>query len=183
MILKKIKLLIQKKFLWLMHRVNYKYYAKHYPLYLQSMGVKFSGDLSKTGFIAGSVKFDSVAYAKHIEVGENTTISANVLILVHDYSIGSAIRSIRPVTKGAMPHFIKDVKIGNNVFIGARSIILPGTTIGDNVIIGAGSVVKGNIPEGVIIAGNPAKILKTTEEYARIHLELGDFIGELPEEE
>lgn len=165
-----------------MHRLNYKYYLKHYPFYLKKMGVRFSGDIKNTGFIASSVKFDSVAYANKIEIGENTIISGSVLILVHDYSIATAIRTIAPVKKGALPHFLKEVKIGNNCFIGIRSIILPGTTIGDNTIIGAGSVVKGNIPSGVIVAGNPAKIIKSIEDYAKYHIEQNDFLGEIPKE-
>ena len=52
------------------------------------------------------------------------------------------------------------MKIGNNVFIGMNTTILKGTTIGDNVIIGAGSVVTKNIPAGVIVAGNPAKVIR-----------------------
>lgn len=180
--IKKVLLASELAFLKIMQRVRYKYYIKHFPRHLRRRGVKFSGDIDKTGFIAPSVKFDSLAYSEYIEIGEETTISTNVFFLVHDYSIGSAIRSIRPITKGAMPHFLKGIKVGNNVFIGARSIILPGTTIGDNTIIGAGSVVKGNIPAGVIVAGNPAKIIKTTEEYAKQHIEKGDFEGVLPEE-
>lgn len=178
---KKARLYVDLKFLNVMHRLNYKYYAKHFPLYLQRMGVNFSGDISKTGFIASTVQFDSVAYANRITIGEQTTISTGVYFLVHDYSIGTAIRSIRPTTPGDMPRFLSTIKIGNNCFIGARSIILPGTTIGDNTIVGAGSVVKGNIPSGVIVAGNPARVIKTTEEYARLHLEKGDFVGVLPE--
>ncbi len=180
-IFKKIRLLFDLMVLNVMVRVNYKYYAKHFPRYLQRMGVQFSGDISKTGHISSDTRFDSVAYANRITIGEQTTISTGVLILVHDYSIGTAIRSIRPTTPGDMPRFLREVKIGNNCFIGAHTIILPGTTIGDNTIIGAGSVVKGNIPPGVIVAGNPARIIKTTEEYARYHLEKGDFIGTLPE--
>ena len=182
MFLRKIFLILNLNFLKIMHVLNYKYYLKHFPLYLKRLGVRFSGDISKTGFISNTVRFDSVAYAKYIELGENTIISANVLILVHDYSIGTAISTVRPVTKGALPHFLKEVKIGNNCFIGARSIILPGTTIGNNTIVGAGAVVKGNIPSGVIVAGNPAKVIKTTEEYARYHMEKGDFRGKLPEQ-
>ena len=178
---KKAVLFFNLMFLKVMHRLNYKYYLKHFPLYLKRMGVKFSGDIANTGFIASTVKFDSVAYAHHIEIGENTTISGSVLFLVHDYSIGTAIRSVRPIVKGSMPHFLKDIKVGNNCFIGIRSIILPGTTIGDNTIIGAGSVVKGNIPSGVVVAGNPARIVKTTEEYANAHIEKGDFWGPLPD--
>ena len=180
-VFKKVGLFLNLKFLKMMQRLNYKYYAKHYPLHLKRMGIQFSGDISKTGFIATSVHFDSLAYANRITIGEQTTISAGVFILVHDYSVGTAIRSIRPITPGDMPRILSEVKIGNNCFIGARTIILPGTTIGDNTIIGAGSVVKGNIPAGVIVAGNPARIIKTTEEYARLHLEKGDFEGVLPE--
>ena len=182
MLIKKIGLFFNLKFLKIMQRVNYKYYLKHYPLYLKKMGVNFTGDISNTGFIASNVKFDSVAYANRISIGENTIISGGVTFLVHDYSIATAIRTVRPVKKGALPHFLKDIKVGNNCFIGMRSIILPGTTIGDNTIIGAGSVVKGNIPSGVIVAGNPAKVIKTTEEYAKHHLEKMDFIGKLPEQ-
>lgn len=54
----------------------------------------------------------------------------------------------------------KPVQIGNDVWVGGGSIILPGVTIGNNVIVGAGSVVKKNIPDNVIVAGNPAKIIK-----------------------
>lgn len=180
---KKVFLLLELKFLKLMQRINYKYFKKHYPYFLKKMGVRFSGDIDKTGFIATNVTFDSLAYAHMIEVGEETIISSGVFILVHDYSIATAIRTVTPVTTGALPHFLKGVKIGNNVFIGARAIILPGTTIGDNTIIGAGSVVKGNIPSGVVVAGNPARVVKQIEDYAKMHLEAKDFIGKLPEME
>ena len=51
------------------------------------------------------------------------------------------------------------IEIGNNVFIGSRSIILPNTFIGDNVIIGAGSIVRGHIQSGGVYAGSPAKCI------------------------
>ena len=53
-----------------------------------------------------------------------------------------------------------EVKIGNNVFIGANTIVLKGVTIGDRSIIGAGSVVTKNIPEDEIWGGNPAKFIR-----------------------
>lgn len=56
------------------------------------------------------------------------------------------------------------IVIGNDVFIGARSIILKGVTIGDAAIIGAGSVVTKDVPAGAIAAGNPAKIVRTVTE-------------------
>ena len=50
--------------------------------------------------------------------------------------------------------------IGNDVWIGGNVAILPGVTIGDNVVIGAGTVVNKNVPDNVVIAGNPFKIIK-----------------------
>lgn len=61
---------------------------------------------------------------------------------------------------------MKEIHIGNNCFIGARSFILPGTTIGNNCIVGAGSVVSGNVPDDSVIAGNPAVIICRTSEWA-----------------
>ena len=55
---------------------------------------------------------------------------------------------------------IGKITIGNKVFIGAGSIILPGATIGDNSVIAAGSVVTKDVPENVVVGGNPAKIIK-----------------------
>jgi len=61
----------------------------------------------------------------------------------------------------------KNVRIGNNVFIGQKSIILCGSIIGDNTIIGAGSVVTGIVEGNSVYAGNPAKKIMTIEEYAQ----------------
>lgn len=58
-------------------------------------------------------------------------------------------------------HTEKDVFIGNNVWIAARSIILPGVKIQDNSIVAAGSVVTKDVPEGVIVAGNPARVIRS----------------------
>ena len=57
------------------------------------------------------------------------------------------------------------VSIGDNCFIGARVTILPGVKIGNNVIVGAGSVVKGEIPDNSVIFGNPAKVVAQTSEW------------------
>lgn len=54
--------------------------------------------------------------------------------------------------------------LGRNVFIGCNCIILKGTKLGDNCIVGAGSVVHGEFPEGCVLAGNPARIIKKVEE-------------------
>lgn len=99
-----------------------------------------------------------------IQIGNDVTFSGYVRILAHDAS------SLHISTMGeGKNEYVKlgKVKIGNNVFIGANSIILPGVNIGDNSIIGAGSVVTKNIPENVVVAGNPARIISTTTEYAK----------------
>lgn len=57
------------------------------------------------------------------------------------------------------------ISVGDNVYIGMRSIILPGAVIGDDVLIGAGSVVSGNIPSGVVAAGVPCGPIKTLAQY------------------
>jgi acetyltransferase-like isoleucine patch superfamily enzyme len=64
-----------------------------------------------------------------------------------------------------------DTRIGEDCFIGARSIILPGVTIGDNCVVGSGSVVTKDVPTGSIVAGNPAQIIRSgikTLEFGRL---------------
>ena len=69
------------------------------------------------------------------------------------------------------------VKIGDNVFIGAGSIILPNVTIGNNVILGAGSVISKNIPSNSVYAGNPVKFICPLHEY---HAKNDDLIKTRP---
>ena len=66
--------------------------------------------------------------------------------------------AICPIDSISIPS--ANVKIGNNVFAGANSTILPGVKIGDGAVIGAGAVVVKDIPEGAVAGGNPAKVLK-----------------------
>ncbi|MBQ9475151.1 MAG: acyltransferase [Bacteroidales bacterium] len=90
-----------------------------------------------------------------IEIGDDVTLAPRVHILAHDAST----KTFLDYTK------IGKVTIGSRVFIGAASIVLPGVEIGDDCIIGAGSVVSKSIPKGSVAAGNPAKVLCSTEEY------------------
>ena len=115
-------------------------------------GVQFEG---KPRFIHPNVVLDAT---DKIILGENIVISTGVLILTHDYSFTTGLIAVneQPETDIAI---VQEVRIGKDCFIGANSIILPGTKIGSNVIIGAGSVVKGIISDYSIVAGNPAKII------------------------
>ena len=90
-----------------------------------------------------------------ISVGDDVTLAPRVHLLAHDAStkILTGYTRIAPLT------------IGNKVFIGANTTVLPGVTIGDNVIIGANSTVTKDIPSGSVYAGNPAKYICSLEDY------------------
>ena len=95
-----------------------------------------------------------------LRIGNYCKITSGVTILAHDYS-----RSVTRLFFGENVGGSAPVTIGDNCFLGMNSIILMGTKIGNNCIVGAGSVVKGNFPNNVIIAGNPAKIIYTLDEF------------------
>lgn len=90
-----------------------------------------------------------------IEIGDDVTLAPRVQIIAHDAST----KKFLGYTK------IGRVIIGNRVFIGASTVILPSVTIGDDVIIGANSTVTGDLPSGVVAAGNPARVMCTTNDY------------------
>lgn len=69
---------------------------------------------------------------------------------------------------------VKPIIVGDNVFIGYGSIILPGTKIGNNVVVGARSVVSGVIPDNVVVAGTPARIIKDLSAYKTKMMRFGE---------
>ena len=91
-----------------------------------------------------------------IKIGNNVTLAPCVHILAHDASTGHYLNGLVRIGR---------VSIGNNVFIGAGSIILPDVTIGDNVIIGAGSTVTKDIPSNTVAVGNPARMVSSLGEF------------------
>ncbi len=94
---------------------------------------------------------------KSISIGDNTLIGANTKIFDNDFHPADPVERL---ADDGTQIAAKAVVIGTNVFIGCNCIILKGTEIGDNSVVGAGSVVGGQFPANVIIAGNPAGIVR-----------------------
>ena len=90
-----------------------------------------------------------------IEIGDNVTMAPRVHILCHDAST----KIFLGYTK------IGRVSIGDNVFIGAESVVLPDVKIGNNVVIGANSTVTHDIPENSVAVGSPARVISSLDEY------------------
>lgn len=164
---------ILKRFYKLLYQLNPEAYKRKYPKFLREIGIDISENYYATrhGFIAPNVVFDANDYSM-ITIGDATTISTDVVFLTHDYSISKGLKLIDSKLSG---RFLKPIRIGSNCFIGMRSILLPGTVLGDHVIVGAGSIVKGVFPDNVVICGNPARIICTTEEWAKRHYDIQDY--------
>lgn len=93
-----------------------------------------------------------------VKIGDNCQFAPNVAI----YTAG---HPIHPVSRNSQYEYGISVTIGDNVWIGGNSVIVPGVHIGSNTVIGAGSVVTKDIPDWVIAAGNPCRVIrKITEE-------------------
>lgn len=95
------------------------------------------------------------SHCYHITIGDNVILAPRVHILAHDSSFGLYTGKTRAA----------NVMIGNDVFVGAGSIILPGVHIGSRVIIGAGSIVTKDIPANSVAAGNPARVICDIDAY------------------
>ena len=97
-----------------------------------------------------------------ITLGNNVTIASDVRFITHDGAIGV----LRCNEDYKDKDLLAPIVVGNNVFIGIRSIILPGVHIGDNVIIGAHSLVVKDIPNDTVAAGSPAKPICTIKQFS-----------------
>lgn len=115
----------------------------------KSQGVKFEG---APEYIHTDAYLDP---SGGLYIESEVVISTRTIVLTHDWSF---LKRHQKEGYGAY----HSVRIGNNTFVGAGAIILPGTVIGKFCIIGAGAVVKGNIDDYSIMIGNPAKRIGDT---------------------
>ncbi len=110
-------------------------------------------------------------FGKNVYANFNLTLVDDTDIFVGDsvmfgpnVTVATAGHPIDPALRLKVGQFNIPVRIGNNVWIGANSVILPGITIGDNSVIGAGSIVTKDIPKNVVAVGNPCRVLRPISE-------------------
>lgn len=132
------------------------------------------GTVGSTVYVEPSFRCD---YGYNIHLGENFYANFDCVFLdvseirigdnclmgpsVHIYTAGHPL-NVEERISGA--EFGKPVTIGSNVWIGGRVVINPGITIGNNAVIASGSVVTRDVPDNVVVGGNPARIIKAVEE-------------------
>jgi acetyltransferase-like isoleucine patch superfamily enzyme len=102
-------------------------------------------EIHSTARISMKAKLDKNINPRGVYIGKYSWVTYNVVILAHDHTRGLKV----------------DTFIGDRCFIGINSIILPGIHLGNEVVVAAGSVVTKDIPGNCMVAGNPAKIIKT----------------------
>lgn len=107
-------------------------------------------DIGQNVVIARTALLDKNVNPRGIHIGDNTWVLRESVILAHDHSRGEDGRSK-----------LFDTIIGKNCIIGVRAMVMPGVTIGDHSVVAAGAVVTKSCPPHSMIAGNPAKIIKS----------------------
>ena len=160
---------------------------KTYVKYLKKHGMDIQG---MPNYFFSDVCFDGKDYG-YIHIGNNVTISRGVLFLTHDYSMFTVFAQgnsgmdipdaeiLKQQSDKDRLSIFRHIHVEENCFIGARVTLLPGAHIGRNSIVGAGAVVKGKIPEGSIVIGNPARVIGKTDEWLQKKAELLKEKGEL----
>lgn len=98
-----------------------------------------------------------------VTIGEKCLFAAGVSFFTHDGGV-SVINNLCMTGEVKMDKMAR-ITVGDNVYIGANAMIMPGVTIGSNCIIGAGAIVSRNIPDNCVAVGAPARPIKTLEQY------------------
>ncbi len=129
------------------------------------------GQVADTVYIEPNLRFD---YGYNITVGKDFYANFDCILLdicpitfgdncmlAPNVQIYTASHPLDPIERNSGYENGAPVTIGNNVWLGGGCVILPGVTLGDNVVVGAGSVVTKSFPDNVVLAGNPASVIKT----------------------
>ena len=120
----------------------YKIVTRLYPWFLKTA---YGMDIGQDVIISRSAKLDRAINPRGIHIGEGTWILTEAMVLSHDHCRGLKA----------------DTHIGENCVIGVRSMVMPGVSIGDSCIVAVCSVVTKDVPSHCVVAGNPAKVIKT----------------------
>ena len=138
-------------------RIVYRLRGDHTTEQLIAMGMKVGKNFKR---LVGVIL--DPAHCWLIEIGDNVTLAPRVHILAHDASTCQYLGYAK----------IGKVIIGNNVFIGAETVVLPNVRKGDNVVVGANSTVTRDLEGGYVYVGNPAKKLCSIEEFIKKNSDL-----------
>lgn len=150
--------LLRLSVLCILERVNQKLYMQFYVFLLRLVGVRVNG-IPK--YISREVYFDGSDYSL-IEIGENSVISRGVIFLTHDYSYNVVLAAQGNISYIGDHEHVKlgSIRIAENSFIGANSLLLPGVSVGAFTIVGAMSLVSKDLPDRSVCAGVPCRVLK-----------------------
>jgi acetyltransferase-like isoleucine patch superfamily enzyme len=133
-----------------------EFHAKLNPLgYARSIGVTLGDNVHFYGMPSGM--FGTEPWL--ITIGNNVHITSGCAFITHDGGT-LILRKEVPDLEWTAP-----IKVGNDVYIGMRTLIMPGVNIGNRVIIGAGSIVTRDIPDNSVAVGVPARVIKTVDTY------------------
>lgn len=131
------------------------------------------GSTGENVYMEPNIRFD---YGYNTYVGENffANFDCTILdvcevrfgdncLLAPGVQIYTATHPLNPTERNSGKEYAKPISIGNNVWIGGSAIINPGVTIGNNVVIASGAVVTKDVPDNVVVGGNPARVIKQIE--------------------
>ena len=142
--------------------IDHRWYMKLYVIFLRKLGYNLVGT---PRYISGKTRIDGTDPSL-VTIGDDVVISSDVRILTHDFSVARIDRALGALRGEVIKTDqerakVAGVFIGDNSFVGAFSLLMPGTVIGRDCIIGAGAVVRGRVPDGSIVVGNPGEVIRS----------------------
>jgi acetyltransferase-like isoleucine patch superfamily enzyme len=151
--------------LWFLVGIFFRFFRKLERVSNRRLAVANGLALGKNTILVGKQQFGTEPFL--VSIGEECLITDGVRFITHDGSIQVPLiqRGEKIMDVYSKKSTFSSIEVKNNVFLGVGAIILPGTIVGNNSIVAAGSIVKGVFPDDVVIAGNPAKVLCSIDEY------------------